>query len=47
METELFFDKVIEFYNGPEDNEGLPDGLGTAVAISGGMIGQCIKFRAL
>lgn len=36
METELFFENVIEFYNGPTDDENLPDGVGTAIAISGG-----------
>jgi hypothetical protein len=36
METELFFDTVIEFYNGPTDSDDFPHGVGSAISVSGG-----------
>lgn len=36
METELFFENVIEFYDGPSDACEFPHGVGTSIAISGG-----------
>jgi hypothetical protein len=36
MDTELFFDNVIESYSGPTDSDNYPHGTGTAVSISGG-----------
>ena len=36
METELFLKNVIEYYNGPTDENNLPDGIGSSISISGG-----------
>jgi hypothetical protein len=37
METELFFKNVIEYYKGSTDDNNLPDGIGAAVSMSGGI----------
>jgi hypothetical protein len=36
MDTELFFDNVIESYSGPTDANEFPHGSGSAISISGG-----------